>query len=200
MPALSLYLCRHGDTAWSAERRLAGRTDIPLVELGERNARQLGTRIGGVPFDRVLTSPLGRARRTSELAGFGAKAQVDERLLEMNFGRYEGLTVDEIRRETPGWTYLRDGCPGGEGPDDLGRRADALLAELAAGGTALLFGHSVILRVIAARFLGMPPGAGRHLMLSPGSLSVLGYDAVDDAPAIAAWNDRQHLSGQAGFA
>ncbi len=200
MADMTMYLCRHGDTAWSAERRLAGRTDLPLVEHGEHNARQLGQRLAGLSFERVVVSPLGRARRTAELAGFGPVAAVDERLLEMNFGRHEGRTVDEIRREHPSWTYLRDGCPGGEGPDDLGRRADALIAELAtAGGRVLLFGHSVILRVVAARFLGMPPGAGRHLMMSPGSLSVLGYDHVDDSPAIATWNDRHHLSGQAAF-
>jgi broad specificity phosphatase PhoE len=196
----TLYLCRHGDTEWSAQRRLAGRTDIPLVEHGEQNARQLGKRLHGVSFDRVLTSPLVRARRTAALADFGA-AEGDERLLEMDFGRYDGRTVEEIRRERPGWTYLREGCPGGEGPDDIGHRADALLAELEqTGGVVALFAHSVILRVIAARFLGLPPGSGRMFMLSPGALSILGYDDVDDARAIAAWNERQHLAGQTGFA
>jgi len=190
MRELTLYLCRHGDTAWSAERRLAGRVDIPLIEAGEQHARQLGDRLRMVSFDRVLVSPLGRTRRTAELAGLGS-AEVDERLLEMDFGRYEGLTVDEIRREQPGWTYLRDGCPGGEGPDDVGRRADKLLADLGPmGGRVALFAHSVILRVIAARFIGLPPGAGRMLMLSPGALSILGYDHVEEARAIALWNCR----------
>src|SRR5688572_12198412 len=123
MRQLTIYLCRHGDTAWSAERRLAGRTDLPLIEVGERNARQLGERLRDVSFDRVCASPLARARRTAELAGLGALAASDERLLEMDFGRYDGLTVEEIRRERPGWTYLRDGCPGGEGPLELGARA-----------------------------------------------------------------------------
>ncbi|HEU4535848.1 MAG TPA: histidine phosphatase family protein [Polyangiaceae bacterium] len=201
MPDLTLYLCRHGDTAWSAERRLAGRTDIPLVEHGEQNARQLGQRLAGLSFDRVLVSPLGRARHTAELAGFGARAEVDERLLEMAFGVYEGRTVQEIRRERPGWTYLREGCPEGEGPAEIGQRADALLDELTpAGGRVVLFGHSIILRVMTARFLGLPPGGGRMLMMSPGAVSVLGYDPVDDSRAIAAWNDRHHLSGQVGFA
>ena len=191
---LTIYLCRHGDTAWSSERRLAGRTDLPLIELGERNARQLGERLRDVSFERVLASPLTRARRTAELAGVGALAQLDERLLEMDFGRYDGLTVEEIRRERPGWTYLRDGCPGGEGPSDIGARADALLAELGgSAGNVALFAHSVILRVLAARFLGLPPGDGRLFMLSPGALCILGYDAVDDSRAIAAWNDRGHL-------
>jgi len=191
MRELTLYLCRHGDTPWSAERRLAGRADIPLIEAGEQHARELGDRLRMVSFDRVLVSPLGRTRRTAELAGFGS-ADVDDRLLEMDFGRYEGLTVDEIRREHPGWTYLRDGCPGGEGSDDVGRRADALLADLGPiGGQVALFAHSVILRVIAARFIGLPPDAGRMLMLSPGALSILGYDRVEDARAIALWNCRE---------
>lgn len=195
-----LYLCRHGDTAWSAERRLAGRSDIPLIDAGERNARQLGDRLNQVVFQRILVSPLARARRTAELAIAGP-TEVDERLIEMDFGRYEGLTVDVIRRDRPGWTYLRDGCPDGEGAEDVGRRADSLLTDLdLVTGNVALFAHSVILRVITARFLDLPPGAGRKLMLSPGSLSVLGYDKVDDSPAIATWNDRGHLTNPAGFA
>jgi probable phosphoglycerate mutase len=195
-----LYLCRHGDTPWSGERRLAGRTDLPLTEAGEQNARQLGTRLHGVVFERVLVSPLVRARRTAELARVGP-ADVDDRLVEMNFGRYDGRTVDEIRRDRPGWTYLRDGCPDGEGPDDVGRRADAVLADIeGASGNVALFAHSVLLRVLAARYLGLPVAAGGMLMMSPGSLSILGYDHVDDARAIALWNDRQHLTAQAVFA
>jgi probable phosphoglycerate mutase len=200
MRDLTLYLCRHGDTAWSSGRRLAGRTDIPLVERGEDNARQLGRRLAEVTFARVLTSPLQRARRTAELAGFAA-AEVDERLVEMDFGRYDGLTLEEIWRERPGWTYLRDGCPGGEAPADLGRRADALLADLrGTKGAVALFAHSVMLRVLAARYLGEPPEAGRKLMLAPGALGILGYDAVDDSFAIATWNERAHLLGPSRFA
>jgi broad specificity phosphatase PhoE len=196
----TLYLCRHGDTAWSGLRRLAGRNDLPLIEVGEQNARQLGERLRRVKFEQVLVSPLSRARRTAELAN-QLGAVIDDRLTEMDFGRYEGLTIDEVRREHPKWTYLRDGCPGGEGPEDVGRRADALLATLKdVNGDVALFAHSVILRVFAARFLGLPPGAGRLFMLSPGALSVLGYDLVDDSPAIATWNDRHHLTGQDGFA
>ena len=200
MPGPFLYLCRHGDTAWSAQRRLAGRTDLPLVAAGEENARRLGNRLRGVVFDHVLVSPLARARRTAALAAVGS-AVVDERLLEMDFGRYDGLTVEEIRRDRPGWTYLRDGCPDGEGPADLGRRADALLEQLgAAQGTVALFGHSVMLRVLAARYLSLPPEAGRLLMLAPGALCILGYDAVGDSRAIAGWNDRHHLTNQGRFA
>ena len=187
--APTLYLCRHGDTAWSAERRLAGRTDLPLVADGEEHARQLGHRLSSVRFDRVLVSPLTRARRTADLAGLGGAAQVDDRLLEMSFGRYEGLTVDEVRAHRPGWTYLRDGCPEGEGPEDLGRRADDVLHELEpAMGNVALFAHSVILRVLAARYLGLPASSGRMFMLSPGALCVLTHDPVEDSRAIAAWN------------
>ncbi len=200
MRELILYLCRHGDTAWSAERRLAGRTDIPLIERGEQNARQLGQRLSSVSFDRVLVSPLVRARRTAELAGFSAAAEVDIRLLELDFGRYEGLTVDEIRREQPGWTYLREGCPGGEGPKISGAGPTRCSKISFQRGRVVLFAHSVILRVLAARYLGLPPESGRMFMLSPGALSILGYDHVDDARAVASWNDRQHLSGQSGFA
>ena len=200
MTDLTIYLCRHGDTAWSGERRLAGRSDIPLIDQGEQNAKLLGKRLQAVRFERVLVSPLVRARRTAELAGF-ASAQVDQRLVEMDFGAYEGRTVQEIRHEQPGWTYLRDGCPDGEGPAELGARADALLSDLwAHGGSIALFGHSVTLRVIAARFLGLPPASGRSFMMFPGALSILAYDQVDDAPAIAAWNDRQHLNSQTGSA
>lgn len=187
----TIYLCRHGDTAWSPERRLAGRTDLPLTEAGEATARRLRSKLAGIVFDRVWVSPLGRARRTAELAGFGDRAVVDDRLIEMNFGSYDGRTVAEIRVERPGFAYLRDGNPDGESPQDLAARADAVLADLrAAGGTTLIIGHSVIHRVVAARWLGLPPGFARHLQVGPGAIGVLAYDQVEDAPAIASWNDR----------
>ena len=197
----TLYLCRHGDTAWSPERRLAGHTDIPLAELGRSNAVQLGARLRVVRFDQVLVSPLLRARQTAELAGYGDSAVIEPRLKEMNFGRYEGLTTEEVRQEQPDWAYLRDGAPEGDDPDSLAERVDSLLADLRRqGGTVLIFGHSVIMRVLTARWLGQPPGFGRSLMLSPGSISVLAYDSVEASPAIASWNDRHHLIGQDSFA
>jgi broad specificity phosphatase PhoE len=180
-----IYLCRHGDTAWSPVRRLAGRTDLPLTAAGEDTARGLGPRLAGTAFDRVLVSPLVRARRTAELAGFAAT--IDDRLIEMDFGAYEGKLTQEIRIERPGWAYLQDGCPGGESPADVARRADAVLADLRAGST-LIFGHSVFFRVMAARYLSLPPSAGRGFLLSPGAISVLDVDPIDDSPAIAAWN------------
>lgn len=192
----TIYLSRHGDTAWSGERRLAGRTDLPLTDQGEQNARQLGERLKSIKFDRVLTSPLLRARRTAELAGF-ADAVVDPRLIEMNFGEYDGKTRAEIIATRPGWTYLRDGCPGGENAQDLGRRADAVLADLLGKKqTVLIFGHSVILRVFTARWLTLPAAAGGHFMLSPASLCMLAYDDVEAAPAVGFWNDRSHVGGQ----
>jgi probable phosphoglycerate mutase len=197
-PAVSnhlIYLCRHGDTAWSPVRRLAGRTDLPLTEIGEHNARQIGGRLHGIAFDRVWVSPLVRARRTAELAGYADRAVIEERIVEMSFGNYEGQLVADVRRDHPGWAYLKDGCPGGESPADLGVRVDSFLAEWSGlSGTSLIFGHSVILRVLAARYLGLPPGAGRHLMLAPSSISVLGYDANEDAPAIVSWNDHAHAT------
>jgi probable phosphoglycerate mutase len=197
----TIYLCRHGDTAWSPERRLAGHTDIPLAEIGRTNAVQLGARLRPMHFDQVLVSPLLRARETAQLAGYGDSAVIEPRLKEMNFGRYEGLTTDEIRQEQPGWTYLRDGAPDGDTPETLAERVDSLLADLRRqGGRVLVFGHSVISRVMTARWIGQPPGFGRHLMLSPGAISVLAYDPVEAAPAIATWNDRHHLSGQDSFA
>jgi probable phosphoglycerate mutase len=197
----TLYLCRHGDTAWSGERRLAGHTDITLAELGRSNALRLGQRLRTIRFDQVLVSPLLRARQTAELAGYADSAVIEPRLKEMNFGRYEGLTTEEVRQQQSGWAYLRDGAPEGDTPDSLAERADSLLTDLRRqGGTILIFGHSVIMRVLTARWLGQPAGFGRNLMLSPGSISVLEYDLVEAAPAIAAWNDCHHLMGQGSVA
>lgn len=188
-----IYICRHGDTAWSPIRRLAGRTDIALSPEGEATARQVGVRLAGVAFDRVWASPLVRARRTAELAGF--TAAIDPRLVEMNFGAYEGRTIQEIRVERPGFTYLGDGCPDGETAADLARRIDPVLAELRdLAGTTLIVAHSVLLRVLAARYLGLAPEHGRNFMMAPGGISILDYDPVDDAPAIQAWNLRQPAS------
>ncbi len=191
----TIYLCRHGDTAYSPVRRLAGRTDLDLTEAGVVTAQKLGKALAGVTFDRAWTSPLLRARRTAELAGFGDRAVIDDRIAEMSFGEYEGQMVADLRVARPGWSYLVDGCPGGEGPADLAARCDAFLADVAGlEGTSVLFAHSVILRVLTARYLGLPPGNARNFMLAPGSISTLGYDPHEAALAIMSWNDRAHLA------
>jgi probable phosphoglycerate mutase len=189
-----VYLARHGETAWSVSGQHTGVTDLPLTPRGEANARRLGKLIGHVEFAQVWSSPLARARHTCELAGFGAKAQIDPELVEWNYGQYEGKTTAEIRRSRPNWLLFRDGCPDGEGPADVGQRADRVIARLrAAGGNVLLFSSGHFLRVLAARWLGFEPAAGRYLLLSTATLSVLGYEHSLDEPVIRLWNDDRHV-------
>jgi probable phosphoglycerate mutase len=180
-----LYLVRHGDTEWSPFRRLAGsRTDLDLTAAGETTAKRVGTLLAGVHFDRILCSPLRRARRTAELAGF--TAEIDPRLRELDFGDYEGKTVHEIRETRPGYTYLVHGTPNGEDAAAVGARVDSVLAELTTG-TTLIFAHSVLLRVMTARYLGLPPGNARNFFMAPGGIGILDFDPVDDAPVIKSW-------------
>jgi probable phosphoglycerate mutase len=175
-------------------RRFAGRTDIALSPEGERNALALGGRLKEIAFDKVFVSPLARARRTAELAGAADKAVIDERLAEWNFGEYEGKLREEVCRIRPGWTYLKDGCPSGETAADIAGRADSFIADLKKlEGTVLLVAHSVLLRVLASRWVGLPPEFARHLALGPASVSILGDDPVEDAPVIRVWNDMSHL-------
>jgi broad specificity phosphatase PhoE len=183
-------LVRHGETEWSASGKHTGRTDIPLTEEGERKARGLSERLKGAKFDRVFTSPLARARRTCELAGFGAVAKVDPDLLEWNYGDYEGRKTGEILAERPGWLLFRDGCPNGEQPADVGARADRVIARLrAAESPAIVFSSGHILRVLAARWLDLAPSEGRLFMLGTASISVLGYEHDKNEPAIHLWNE-----------
>ena len=185
----TIYLARHGETAWSLSGHHTGRTDLPLTEAGERQAERLRPRLAGHGFAGVFTSPLQRARRTSELAGFGA-AEPDPDLMEWNYGDYEGRRAAEILKERPGWRVFRDGCPGGESPADIGARADRVIARLRAiGGDVLLFSHGHFLRSLAARWLGLAPGDGQYFMLGTGSLSILGYDHVLSEPALRLWNE-----------
>src|SRR5438270_6453766 len=161
-PLPSVYLARHGETAWSLSGQHTGRTDIPLTERGERNAVRLGERLAGLTFARVFTSPLQRARRTCELAGFGDIAEVDPELVEWDYGACEGRLTADIRKERPDWQLFRDGCPGGETPAAVGARADRVLERVrAVGGDVLLFSSGHFLRVLAARWLGLDPSAGR---------------------------------------
>jgi broad specificity phosphatase PhoE len=189
-----VYLARHGETAWSLSGQHTGRTDLPLTERGERNAQQLGQRLKQITFIKVFTSPLQRASKTSALAGFGDLAEVDPDLLEWDYGAYEGRTSAEIHRERPGWQLFRDGCPGGESPDQVGARADRVLKrvrELSAN--VLLFSSGHFLRVLTARWLGLEPATGRLFLLSTASLSVLGYEHNLNEPVIRSWNDTQHV-------
>jgi probable phosphoglycerate mutase len=189
-----IYLARHGETAWTLSHQHTGRSDIPLTERGESNARSLGERLRGVSFQRVLTSPLERARRTCELAGFLDNAVVEPDLLEWDYGEYDGLKTVEIRSKNPNWSLFQDGCPGGESVDQVGARSDRLIEKLrATQGRQLLFGHSHFFRVLAARWLGLPPGHGRLLCLSTASLSIQGYEHSLREPVIHLWNDDRHV-------
>ena len=189
-----IYLARHGETAWSVTGQHTGVTDLPLTDRGERNAVRLGERLVGLVFTKVLTSPLQRAARTCELAGFGAVANVDRDLMEWNYGDYEGLRTVEIRAKRPDWHLFRDGCPNGESPVQIGARADRVVSRMRAiKGDVLLFSSGHFLRVFAARWLGLEPVAGKFLMLDTASLSALSYEHDLSQPAIRFWNDSRHL-------
>jgi probable phosphoglycerate mutase len=189
-----VYLARHGETAWSLSGQHTGRTDLPLTERGEQNARSLGERLKGVTFTKVFTSRLRRASRTSELAGFGGVAEADRDLLEWDYGQYEGKRTAEILAERPGWQLFRDGCPGGETPAEIGARADRVVSRIrAVQGNVLIFSSGHILRVLAARWLGLAPAGGKSFLLSTASLSILGYEHDQTEPVIRLWNDTSHL-------
>jgi probable phosphoglycerate mutase len=190
-----VYIARHGETAWSLSGQHTGRTDLPLTPNGERNARRLGERLKGLTFVRVFTSPLQRASRTCELAGFGPVAERDPDLTEWDYGRYEGLRSAEILAERPDWQLFRDGCPGGESPSQIGERADRVVERVrAVNANVLLFSSGHFIRVLAARWLALGPGsAGRYFLLSTASLSALGYEHNLSHPVIRLWNDDHHV-------
>jgi probable phosphoglycerate mutase len=191
---VEVVLVRHGETEWSRSGRHTGRTDVPLTDLGRHQAELLGRRLRGRSFALVLTSPLGRARETCRLAGLGEGGLLRDELREWDYGEYEGITTPEIRSRRPDWFLWRDGCPGGETAAEVGARADRVVAELrAAGGDCAVFGHGHMLRVLAARWLGLPPGEGRLLGLSTATLSVLGYER--ETPVLWLWNEASHLAG-----
>jgi len=193
----SLYLARHDETAWSLTGQHTGLTDLPLTARGEHNARRLGRRLSGLTFAKVLTSPLQRASQTCELAGFGAAAEMDRNLVEWNYGDYEGLRTQEIHAKYPDWQLFRDGCPGGESPDQVGARADEVVNRVrAVNGDVLVFSSGHFLRVLAACWLGLEPAAGRCFVLNTASLSALGYESNLSQPAIRLWNDTCHLDDE----
>ncbi|HMN97168.1 MAG TPA: histidine phosphatase family protein [Phycisphaerales bacterium] len=189
-----VLLARHGETAWSLSGQHTGLTDLPLTERGERNALRLGERLAQRRFALVLTSPLRRAQRTCALAGYASAATIDPDLVEWDYGAYEGRRSAEVLAERPGWNLFRDGCPGGESPEAVGARADRVVARLRAqSGDALLFSSGHFLRVLAARWLGMPVSAGEHFALDTASLSALGSEHALVRPVLWLWNDVRHV-------
>ncbi len=189
-----LFLARHGDTAWTDSRQRTGRTDLPLNERGEERARQLGERLRRFSFARVFTSPLQRASKTCALAGFGEAAEVDPDLVEWDYGRYEGKRTKDILKERPGWEMFRDGCPDGESPKDVAARADRFITRVRdIEGDVLAFSSAHIIRMIAASWLGLPPGAGRVFFCRPASVGVLAFEHNSrDEPIISLWNYVTH--------
>jgi len=186
-----VYLVRHGETAWTLTEQHTGRTDLPLNEQGERQARDAGARLAALRIDRILSSPLQRARRTAELAMPNSRVEADDDLMEWDYGAYEGRSTVDIEVERPGWRLFRDGCPGGETLESVGARADRVIGRMRARcDNTLVVAHREILRVLAARWIGQEPREGRRLLLGTVSLSVLGYDHDLTEPVIHAWNGR----------
>ena len=180
-----VYVARHGDTAWTHSGQHTGFTDLPLTADGELHARMLRKRLQGLNFVKVFTSPLQRAARTCELAGFGAEAEMDPDLVEWNYGDYEGRTTHDIQKDRPGWQLFRDGCPNGESPRNVGIRADSALSRIQeVNGNVLVFSSGHFLRVLMARWLGLEPSGGRYFKLGTATLSVLGYDHNNRAEAL----------------
>jgi broad specificity phosphatase PhoE len=190
-----VYIARHGNTAWTVTGQHTGLTDLPLTPNGEENARRLGERLKGMKFAKVLTSPLQRAARTCELAGFGAVAEIDPDLVEWDYGEYEGLRSDEILRQRPDWQLFRDGAPGGESPGQIAERADRVVKRIrAVQGNVLLFSSGHFIRVLTASWLGLGlVSAGKYFLLSPASLSALSYEHNLSQPVIRLWNDDHHV-------
>jgi len=187
MPFQQVYLIRHGETEWSLSGQHTGVTDIPLTENGRNAARLLKPVLAKESFARVMTSPLQRARETCELAGLGDRAEIERDLMEWNYGDYEGLTPKQIHAKAPGWMIFRDGCPGGESPEQVAARADRVIARVRAlKGDVALFAHGHIFRVFAARWLGLPAAAGGQFLLDTATLNILSY--YRDIPAVKRWN------------
>ena len=190
----TVYLARHGETAWSVTGQHTGLTDLPLTEHGECNARRLGGRLSRMSFEKVWTSPSRRAMGTCELAGFGPAAAIDADLVEWNYGKYEGRLAADILAERPGWRIFRDGCPDGESPEQVTERADRILKRIrGVSGNVLIFSSGHLLRVLAARWLGIETLVAQFFMLSTASVSTLGYESNRKQPAILLWNDTHHL-------
>jgi broad specificity phosphatase PhoE len=184
---VNVFAIRHGETAWSLSGQHTGTTDIPLTDNGRCLAERLRPVFAKEAFALVLCSPMQRARETCELAGLGDRAVIDPDLAEWNYGQYEGLTTKQIHEGATGWLIFQDGCPGGETPDEVGVRVDRVIARARAiSGDVALFAHGHVLRVLAARWIGLPAGAGQHFLLDTGTLCILGY--YREVPALRIWN------------
>jgi broad specificity phosphatase PhoE len=184
---VQVFAIRHGETEWSLSGQHTGTTDIPLTDNGRRLAERIRPALAKEAFALVLVSPLQRARETCNLAGLGRTAIIDADLVEWNYGAYEGLTPSQIHANAPGWLIFRDGCPGGETPAEVGARVDRVIARArAVEGDVALFAHGHVLRVLVARWLGLPAGAGQHFLLDTGTLNVLAY--YRGIPAVKTWN------------
>jgi broad specificity phosphatase PhoE len=195
MPLPTIWLARHGETEWSLSGQHTGLTDLPLTAHGEELARKLADRLKGMAFAKVFTSPLQRARRTCELAGFAAVAETMPDLVEWNYGDYEGIRTWEIHAKRPDWQLFRDGCPGGESVDQVTARANRVIARLRAiDGDVLCFSSGHFLRALAGTWLGFGAAGGQYLMLSTTSLSALTYEHNEDEPVIKLWNETAYLN------
>ena len=184
---MNVFAIRHGETSWSLSGHHTGTTDIPLTENGRRLAQRMRPVLTTRAFELVLCSPRQRARETCELTGLGDKAVIDSDLVEWNYGEYEGLTLKQIHEVVPGWLIFRDGCPGGEMPEQVGARVDRVIARSrAVAGNTALFAHGHVLRVLVARWIGLPANRGQHFLLNTGTLCVLGY--YREIPAVRIWN------------
>jgi broad specificity phosphatase PhoE len=192
-----IYVARHGDTAWSVTGQHTGLTDLPLTRQGEQHARGLKDRLKGIAFAKVLSSPFQRTRSTCALAGFSSVAEIDNDLVEWDYGKYEGLRSAEIHAGRPDWDLFRDGAPGGETPAQVAGRADNVWTRVRSiRGNALLFSSGHFIRVLAARWIGVEPS--RHcnsFVLGTASLSLFAYDRDLSRPVIQLWNDMHHVSG-----
>jgi broad specificity phosphatase PhoE len=191
-PQHDLWLVRHGETEWARLGRHTGRTDVPLTDTGRQQARALGRRLAGHTFELVMTSPLSRAAETAALAGFGDVAVVDPDLQEWDYGALEGRLTADIRDDFPGWTIWTGPWPDGETIDEVAARADRVIARVrTTGGDVLVFAHGHFLRVLAARWLGLPPASGGLFALTTATLSILGWER--DTAVIETWNEACHL-------
>jgi len=184
---VNVFVIRHGETAWSLDGRHTGTTDVPLTDNGRRLANRLRPILARNAFRLALCNPMLRARETCELAGFGDTAVIDADLVEWNYGDYEGLTPKQIHEVAPGWLIFRDGCPAGEAPEQVAARVDRVIARSrATDGDVVIFAHGHVLRVLAARWIGLPALGGQYFVLRTGAVSVLGF--YREIPALRVWN------------